>query len=469
LHEYAARNDFAIVREFIEIDSAKEPGRSLFDQMVQFLKRNRNVRIVLVEKTDRLYRNLEDAATIRRLDGVLHLVKEGHIISRDAKSQDKLIHGLNLVLSCNYSDKLSEEVQKGMRQKAELGIFPGRPPFGYRNNKGERTIEIHPDNSRIAVLVFERYATGAHSLLQLSKAIRRETGKLISKSNLHKMLTNRFYVGSYSLRGRTYRGTHEQFISVDLFERAQSVLRGHNKPKYSKHEFAFRGVMTCANCGCALTGDIKKEKYVYYACTGHRGKCGLARFREESIAERLGEPLQGLRVPDEIALQIVTTLVEDQKQATGKISAERSRLENTLTSIRSRIDRAYLDKLDGKISEELWERNLSGWQMEEDRLKMAVEAFRHGETSDRVLDAQRIFELANTAHSLYISQNSTEKVKLLKMLVSNCVVGNVSVSPTYRKPFDAIFKRAKSEEWSGREDSNLRPPGPETEADVLTY
>ena len=25
------------------------------------------------------------------------------------------------------------------------------------------------------------------------------------------------------------------------------------------------------------------------------------------------------------------------------------------------------------------------------------------------------------------------------------------------------------EEWSGREDSNLRPPGPETEADVLTY
>ena len=33
--------------------------------------------------------------------------------------------------------------------------------------------------------------------------------------------------------------------------------------------------------------------------------------------------------------------------------------------------------------------------------------------------------------------------------------------PTYRKPFDVIFQRAKNEDWSGREDLNLRPPGPE--------
>jgi hypothetical protein len=31
----------------------------------------------------------------------------------------------------------------------------------------------------------------------------------------------------------------------------------------------------------------------------------------------------------------------------------------------------------------------------------------------------------------------------------------------YRNPFNVIFQRAKFEEWSGREDSNLRPPGPE--------
>src|SRR5664279_3793714 len=47
------------------------------------------------------------------------------------------------------------------------------------------------------------------------------------------------------------------------------------------------------------------------------------------------------------------------------------------------------------------------------------------------------------------------------MLFSNCSVDAVSVTPTYRKPFDMIFERARSAKWSGREDSNLRPPGPE--------
>jgi hypothetical protein len=99
--------------------------------------------------------------------------------------------------------------------------------------------------------------------------------------------------------------------------------------------------------------------------------------------------------------------------------------------------------------------------MEEQQVKMAMQGLSNAETGDRALDAQRILELANKAYSLYVSQDSTEKAKLLRMLFLNCLVDAVSVTPTYRKPFDMIVKRAQFEEWSGREDSNLRPPGPE--------
>lgn len=278
LHGYAAHQGLSIVREFIEIESAKATGRPFFEQMVAFLKRNRSVRVILAEKTDRLYRNIEDAATIKKLDVQIHLVKEAHIISRDSKSQDKLIHGLNLVLSCNYSDKLSEEVKKGMRQKMEEGTLPGRPPFGYRNNKGERTIKIHPENSEIAHLAFTRFASGAYSLHELCRAVRQATGTTISKTNMHKMLTNPFYVGICKWGGSTYIGVQERFIDQATFDRAQSVLKGHNKPKYSKREIAFRGLMTCANDGCLLTGDVQKEKYVYYRCTGHRASVPFLAF-----------------------------------------------------------------------------------------------------------------------------------------------------------------------------------------------
>jgi hypothetical protein len=58
-------------------------------------------------------------------------------------------------------------------------------------------------------------------------------------------------------------------------------------------------------------------------------------------------------------------------------------------------------------------------------------------------------------------RNSTEQGQLLKSVLLNCSTDGVSLWPVYRKPFDLIFERAKSEEWSGREDLNLRPPGPE--------
>jgi site-specific DNA recombinase len=86
--------------------------------MVAWLKRNRSCRTLLVEKTDRLYRNFKDAVTLEELDLEIHLVKEGQIISKEAKSQAKLIHGINLVMAKNYSENLREEVKKGMREKA---------------------------------------------------------------------------------------------------------------------------------------------------------------------------------------------------------------------------------------------------------------------------------------------------------------------------------------------------------------
>jgi site-specific DNA recombinase len=461
LRDYANRNDIQVVAAFEDVETAKATGRKQFGEMMTYFKRNRSCRVLLVEKTDRLYRNFRDAVTVEDLDIEIHLVKEGQIVSKDSKSQAKFMHGIHLVMSQNYSNNLREEVKKGMHEKASQGIFPGHAPFGYRNNKAERTIEVDSVDSITVKRMFQLYATGTYTLTTLAKKIRIETGKTISRANVHLILKNRFYTGSFEWSGQTYPGTHPVFVNSNVFNEVQSILAGHNRPKYSKREIAFRGLIRCAHDGCTLTGDVQKEKYVYYRCTGHRGKCDLPRFREEDIAQRLGEPLKGLQVPQEVVSQIVSTLRNDQQQSANKVSAERSRLESRLSGIRKRIDDAYTDKLDGKITEVFWERKSNDWRMEEQQVKMAIQGLSSAETGDRALDAQRIFELANKAYSLYISQNSTEKAKLLKMLFSNCSIDAVSVSPTYRKPFDTIVKRAHLEEWSGREDSNLRPPGPE--------
>ena len=82
-------------------------------------------------------------------------------------------------------------------------------------------------------------------------------------------------------------------------------------------------------------------------------------------------------------------------------------------------------------------------------------------TSERLLTVQRTLELANKAYSLYLTRNPNKQAQLLRMVLLNCAVDGTTVQPTYRKPFDLIFARGKNQEWSGREDLNLRPPGPE--------
>jgi len=41
----------------------------------------------------------------------------------------------------------------------------------------------------------------------------------------------------------------------------------------------------------------------------------------------------------------------------------------------------------------------------------------------------------------------------------NCSTDGIILWPVYRKPFDMIFNRPKTEEWCARKDSNLRPFG----------
>jgi hypothetical protein len=120
------------------------------------------------------------------------------------------------------------------------------------------------------------------------------------------------------------------------------------------------------------------------------------------------------------------------------------RIEQRLAQLRRRLEQAYIDRLDGKITEEFWEAKSAEWQEEEQALLASLRELERAENPERALDRVRILELANKAHSLYVTRTPQEKAKLLRMVLSNCVVEAVSVYPTYRKPFGMIFERAKT-------------------------
>jgi site-specific DNA recombinase len=176
----------------------------------------------------------------------------------------------------------------------------------------------------------------------------------------------------------------------------------------------------------------------------------------------MGELLKQIYVPKTIARTIVDSLDADRNRSERKCQEQMAALKQRLTALRTRMGQLYEDKLDGKITEEFWKHKQAEYADQERTIETALSSLSTSITSDRVLTVQRIFELANKAHFLYVTRNSAERGQLLKSVLLNCATDGVSLWPTYGKPFDLIFQRAKNEEWSGREDLNLRPPGPET-------
>jgi site-specific DNA recombinase len=459
LAEYARARGFRIEREFIDIESAKNPGRKEFSKMVRLLESEDACRIVLVEKTDRLYRNRTDALAfeglIEKRGAEIHLVKEARVIGKDSRSQDKFMHDIHVAVAKHYVENLKEEVKKGMREKAEQGIFPGRASIGYRNNSLTRGIDVDPVRAPVVQKIFELYASGNHTLVSLRKVVLNELSTRLSRAYLETILKNRFYLGYFVWQGIEYKGTHTPLISGDLFARAQHAFTRRNKPKYRKHQFAFASFLTCAHDGCTVTSELQKGKYIYYRCSQGRGKCSLPYMREQDVSERLGELLKGIYVPETIAQSIVGSLQADSARAESDRQQRISGIQQRLAALRSRMDQLYEDKLDGKIDEAFWTRKMNESREQERTLESELSRLGVQLTAESVLTVQKLFELAQTAHSLYLTRNAAERGQLLKSVLLNCSTDGVSLCPTYRTPFNLIFERAKTENWSGRQDLNL--------------
>ena len=125
LRDYAASQGFAVVQEYVDVETAKQTGRTAFGEMVAYLKAHLAVRVMLVEKTDRLYRNLKDWVTVDELEVEIHFPKEGVVLSRESRSSEKFMHGIKVLMAKNYVDNLSEETRKGMLENRTPGTISG--------------------------------------------------------------------------------------------------------------------------------------------------------------------------------------------------------------------------------------------------------------------------------------------------------------------------------------------------------
>jgi len=364
LTEYARSQGIRILQEFEDIETAKRAGRKSFSDMIAFLRSNpSSCRTVLVEKTDRLYRNIKDWVTVDELGIEVHFVQgERRPLGRLA-----LLRKVHARHQGADGEELHRQPWRGSAQGHDREGAPGPlasvAPVGYRNNPVTHRIEPDPERAPIVAKLFEWYASGEYSLKALTKMAatagltNRTGGKPLVKAKIHQLLKNPIYYGEFYWLGQLHAGAHTPIISRALFERVQDVFTAANRPRHTKRRHAFAGLVTCARCGCAFTAETKKGQYIYYHCTGHRGPCGNTYVREEELAKQFGDILRQVRIPAELAGKLATVLRESQTDREKFARTSLLRLQQQQVLLRSKLDRVYEDRLGDKIRRNSGARN----------------------------------------------------------------------------------------------------------------
>lgn len=460
LHEFADSNSLEIVAEFCEAETAKQAGRQQFQEMLAYLNAHPDVRDILVEKTDRLYRNLKDFSLLDHSNLRVHLVKDGHTLSRDSGSNAKFMHGIKVLMAKNFCDNLSEEVRKGRREKAEQGLWPNPAPFGYQNRLDDHTIEPDPLRAPYVVKAFEMMASRQHSLQQITRylneagALTKRSGNKLFKNSVQIILRRELYYGSFRWDGQLYEGKHQPLISKTLFDQAQAAMGGRQKPKALKHESLYGRVLKCGHCGCAITADHKikpsGKHYTYYYCTNGKKSCGqVVYLREEVIDQAFSDALETISISPDVIELTRTALLESAKTEREFHERASQNLTQQIATLQRRIERCYTDHLDDNITAVEWRTRTAAWKAEQANLKLQLDA--HDRADLRYMEeGVRLLELASRAHELFnTSMTPAEKREIVGIVLSNPRIEDGTVRYEMKMPFTWVAKGIDSKEWLG--------------------
>ena len=468
LSDYATKQGLEIVKIFSESMSAKDEGRIEFDAMFSFLKKHKDITNIIVEKNDRLLRNDFDSAKIVKMattsDLNFHVVKDNMILSKKSTPHEVFIFTMFYAMSALYPRNLSNEVKKGMAEKAELGFYPARAPIGYKNireSKKHSYIVVDNDTSPFVKKVFKLYASGNYSLRGLAKKMTTDGfypyKAPCSKIMIEKILKNPFYMGEFDHGGRRYtKAQHEPLISKELFYTAKEQREGTGCPRSKTSDFLYRGMIRCSHCGGVLSPELKhgasnSGDYIYYRCTRKTEKgCKTKTLKQKFIDEFILDIFKKIQINEQDKKSIIE--IVKQKYIANIQFEEKSReqIELQIKVFETRLNKLYLDKLDGVIDDDFYFDKKESWQIKLDKLEMQRNNILQ-EKGSFIQRADNILELCKNAHRWYLKQNYENKRNMLKLFFSNFFYDGSNLNIELKSTFELMLKSAVLVNGGGKE------------------
>jgi site-specific DNA recombinase len=363
--EYAAKGNIKILNVFIEEgESAKSADRTQFQKALAFCSNKKApVNYFIVHKVDRFARNRNDHVVTQ-----MHLKRYGIKLRAVAENIDetptgKLMEGILASFAEFDNDIRSGRSKSGMEERLRQGVWVWRAPMGYKRLTEGGNLVIDEKVAPYIKLAFEEYSKGTHSLQSLAdflsdRGFRTSSGKRAFPQLMQHIIHNPLYCAQIRVWGLEIKGTFEEIVSEELFEKCQPSFRkfgAGNKREADNPDFPLRRLTVCSECSTALTGSFstgrKGVKYGYYH--HHKQGCTQAASIPKGVLEQnFVEYLQEVG-PNAKYEKIFKAVVLDVWQSNyKKLDAENARVRKEIEQFEIERQSVFDLHIAGKYSDE---------------------------------------------------------------------------------------------------------------------
>jgi site-specific DNA recombinase len=501
-----------IVKTFAESRSAKAPGvRKEFYQMLEMIEKG-HADAILCWEINRLSRNPKDSGEIQQLleDEVIKEIRAND--SKHLPTDSSFIFSVKSTMGNEFIRELRKTVKRGMAKKIRNGGLAGMAPEGYLNDRLEKTIEIDPLRYPLIRKAFDMFLTGNYTVMEVLNAMnndwgykmRARTGKKplperpMARSTLYKIFSNPRYAGIIPDPHdpeKEYKATYTKMISKEEFDKVQVLLGAHGRPRYaSKQHFELKGFIKCGGCGCSITAERKTKKlksgginlHTYYHCTKKK-PCQERGVTEKELFDQLEQLLDSYELSPKLYDWGMAALNE-MAQAESEERNDVQRMHFVTIDKKQKALDNLLDLVaDGVITAEDYKA-----KSESIKIELSILQKQQSATSERVKKWYEIIgntleELTN-ANDKFANGTFTERTNILLAIGQNPILVDKKLQitpnewllplhkelPSIKAKLEQVrtapdqIKKASEEalmsHWYTRQDSNLRPPVPQTDA-----
>lgn len=309
------------------------------------------------------------------------------------------------VINDMYVRDISKKIRSSLIERKKAGNFLGvTAPYGYQKDPNNKFhLIINEKEAEVVKRVFRLYLEG-NGLTRIAQILTkdgvpvpgesRDIGKtrktaLYSswkQTTIRRILDNRVYLGElvqFKRRKINYKskrritvpeeeryickGTHEAIIDEESFNTVQNILKKNKSFKGTKHDYLFKGLLYCSECGARLNvtySHYALKKYGEYRFTTicysySRLYSDICTRHSNSIAELEDVLIKHIkyvcsRYINENLQDELISIAKKQKQLELKQISNEKRLETLeqkISDIGLYIKNLYMDKVKGIVSE----------------------------------------------------------------------------------------------------------------------